>query len=153
MSPGSMPISAVALLLLTSQVSGADQPPIRKIQQQGLQCDPLTVRLGDTLRIRFPLPHGGDFAIVSPNGEYLFIAFGQSDSSSPIQPVLPANVFSGMAEISVKINEVKGIPWSKQGPGSTRIFTISGVYKILVSESLETEDPVLDGWCHVSFRR
>ena len=120
------------------------------VEQYGMECAPRRAVSGDTVRIRFPAPHGHDFAVASPDGELYFIAFQQPDRSSAVQPLVPENRFATMTEFSVPLAEFKGIPWRTPG-GARVIFRESGTYTLLVSPALETEDPLIEGWCKITF--
>jgi hypothetical protein len=144
---------SLSLLVLVSHTSLATELPIppSKAEEAGLQCAPLKVNSNDVLHIVLPPSRGSDFAVVNPNGDYLFISFYQPDSHSPLQPVIPPSVFSGLKEIALGISSAKGVSTTRAA--TEKIFDKPGKYKVLVSPTLETEDPVIDGWCEISFRK
>ncbi len=148
-------LAAMAMLSMptASYAAGKRLPGERAgVTQHRMQCDPRQVKAGDTLHIRLPSHHGGDFAVKSPKGELYFIAFSELDPAAPLQPLIAVDAFKTMTEFSVKAAELEGIPsWT---PGPKRgIFKESGIYTVLVSPALETEDPDIQGWCKIRFKR
>jgi hypothetical protein len=122
------------------------------VAQFGMQCEPRSVNASTTLRVRFPTPHGHDFAVASPDGELYFVAFQQPDRSSAVQPLIPERSFAAMSGLTVQVGAFEGIPWRTNG-SRRAIFRESGTYTLLVSPALETEDPVIEGWCKITFSR
>jgi hypothetical protein len=134
------------------QALGAALPEsdVGDASSEKMTCTPNPLRIGDVLKIGLPGGHGGDFAIVAPDGEYYFLAFSQPDPSSPLQPVIETEAFRAMTGTELHTGEARGIPWSVEGAVTAEpIFTGPGTYILLVSAALETEDPLLDGWCRV----
>ena len=117
-------------------------------------CSPLKLYQGETLTIALPVPHGSDLAVVGPDGTYFFLAFSQPDKGSPVQPVLHEKTFRNMTQVKLLTTEAKGVPWIEQNTlsgASEMIFTKTGRYRVLLSEALETEDPIIEASCEVDY--
>jgi hypothetical protein len=139
------------LLIILLSIAPSSAPASPQPQSENMLCTPVTVHTKDELQIDLPQNHGGDMAIVSPSGEYFFLAFASEDPASKVTPIIPSATFKEMKRVQLKVSEAKGISWSEESPAPKGIFTKTGVYRILVSDALETEDPVLDGWCNIRF--
>jgi hypothetical protein len=117
-------------------------------------CSLLKLYRGETLTLRLPVPHGADLAVVGPDGTYLFIAFSEPNKRSPVQPIIDEETFRNMTQVRLVTTNAKGVPWvlEKKPSGATRrIFTKTGRYRVLLSQALETEDPILDASCEVDY--
>jgi hypothetical protein len=147
-------LAAIAALGVASAAQAAKRLPGERpgVTQHGMQCEPRRAGPRGTLHIRLPARHGHDFAVTSPKGELYFVAFAQPDRASAVQPLIAEGAFRTMTTLTVAIAEFQGIPWRTAG-GKRPIFRESGTYTIVVSPALETEDPAIDGWCKVRFRR
>jgi hypothetical protein len=121
------------------------------VQQYGRRCSRLTVRSNTVLRVELPSNHGGELAVISPSGEYFFIAFDQPDKTINFIPPIPAAVFERMRSIDLEISSIEGISWSKRTWKAEPIFVKTGEYKLVVSPGLQTEDPEIDGWCLINY--
>lgn len=139
----------------TIAVANADEPKkaLPPPASEALSCLPDTATAKDKITIKLPTPHSGDFAVITPSGDYLFISFNQPDKASLIQPVIPAETFQRLPELVLDVATATGVPWIQDAPAIQPMFTKSGDYKFVLSKALETEDPVLDGWCVVTFRK
>jgi len=146
---------SIALVIATSTNAwAADQslpgraPPI---DQQGMECEPLRATSGDTIRLRLSPQHGGYLAIESPTRERFYIVFPQPDASSPAQPLIPSDTFRRMTDLSIKVSDAQGYSSKANDTRKVPIFRRTGTYTVLVSNQLETDEPVLDGWCKIDF--
>lgn len=147
---------AIALVIAASTNAwAADQDlPARAppIDQQGMQCEPLRVRSGDTIHMSIAPEHGGYLAIESPTRERFYMVFPQPDPSSPAQPSIPWDIFRRMTDLSIKVGDAQGYPSKGNDTRKVPIFRQAGTYTVIVSNQLETDEPVLDGWCKINFR-
>jgi hypothetical protein len=143
----------IAAALSISALADGLGRPIPAPSQHGLACEPLNLRPGDTVNIKFPENHGSDFAVLDPAGRYFFISFQQPNSASKLQPVIATPAFLTMKSIGLAVNEVQGVKWRQGNTEKQLIFQGNGVYRVLLSAALESEDPLLEGWCDLSFHR
>jgi hypothetical protein len=134
--------------------SGASRSARSQPRQGTLACTPTNLRPNQPLTVNLPEKHGTDFAIVDPKNRYFFISFRPDASAPNFRPIIPEQVFRAQRTLVIDPKTAKGVPWVTGGSGApAKIFERSGVYRLLLSEALETEDPVLDGWCEVQFSR
>ena len=154
MKPCSMTIGIVAAGIAVG-VARADEPagPMPPPESKNMICTPDELEPGTEMTVVLPKTHGSDFAVIAPNGTFYFISFEQPDSASPIQPIFPADVFRGMTTLAIKVDDTRGVEWKQGGAERALIFRKSGKYRLVVSDNLETEDPELQGFCNVEYRR
>jgi hypothetical protein len=144
-------VSILIAIVPMQLTNAADQSPTPRDTSR-VVCDPLNAKKTDKISLGFPVPHGDNLAIINPAGTYFFIAFDQPDAGSPVQPIISGPDFSRMSNLDLDVANARGINWSRKNATKEPIFTRSGSYKVLVGASLETEDPILDGWCHVRIK-
>lgn len=104
-----------------------------------ISCSPSHLRQGQTLRVRLPNAHGGEFGVWTPDNRFLFIAYQFDHESNPIEPPIPMAEFVKMRSLELATETTNGIELSEHS-GAERVFTRSGKYRFIVSENLETED-------------
>lgn len=97
-----------------------------------------TLYKGDTLRIKFRVPHWRDLAIISPAGAFYFLVYSHSDSTKP--SLVEWNAFANMDYLEIITDRAKANPWNAAAKSNQLIFTVSGTYEINISENLETDD-------------
>ena len=105
-----------------------------------LVCSPKVVRPGGTVTLRMPVPHGGDFGVWNPKGEFQFISYKKASADEPIPPIDP-RAFRTTAEVTLAVATAVGIPVRDGFEKPEPIFQRPGVYRFLVAENLETESP------------
>ncbi|MES2963341.1 MAG: hypothetical protein V4760_05590, partial [Bdellovibrionota bacterium] len=117
----------------------------------GFDCSPLRLRSDDTLKITLPGNHGATLAIIDPQKRHWFIAY-DAGSDKKLKPVISEGEFRKASSIVKKISEFKGeLLEGSADKGHQKIFAKPGRYTVQVAQTLETEDPVLDGWCHLEY--
>ena len=112
-------------------------------------CNPTQLTASSPVSVVLPLPHGMDLAIVDTRGEYWFICFDQPDDRANLQPVYSAAICRSLPTLTLSADAV-GVNFADYRRG--RIFEEAGRYRVLVSESLETEEPILQGECVIEFQ-
>jgi hypothetical protein len=134
----------------TSQLK-IDKMPASE-RASNIDCKPKVLTSSGKLAIQLPRVHGGDSAIIDPKGEHFFISFYQPDKESSFQPIIPATIFSRITNFSIT-SETKGYRGSRRDGTKENIFSEDGIYELIVSPALETEEPILDGWCKFQYKK
>ena len=97
-----------------------------------------TLYLGDTLKLKFKTPHPKDLAIYAPDDKFFFIVYASFESEIP--PLIDYQKFAQLDSLNIVTTETKGNPWMADVKEAQLIFTKAGLYRILLSENLETDD-------------
>lgn len=100
-----------------------------------------TLYLGDTLKVKFKTPHPKDFAIRTPDNRFFFLVYALSDPEMP--SLYDWNEFANMNTIEIITDKTKANPWDASASENCLIFAVTGTYKILLSDKLETDDGTL----------
>lgn len=134
------PYSWVWLVLLlpialqAAMKPGHDRTPVKA---RYFRCSPLHLVSGDTLRIRVAVPHGGDLAVIDPQGRFFFISFWDADH--PEKSIFDWQELKIRPSIELNTTKIKGYPENTLD-SPQRVFTKPGRYRILLGENLETEN-------------
>lgn len=97
-----------------------------------------TIYKGDTLRIQFKTPHPRDFAIVSPDGRFLFVINPNKDSLMP--SLMDPEKFEKTNLLEIITDKTKVSPFDASINHNTIIFTKTGKYELRLSEVLCMDD-------------
>ena len=117
----------------------------------GLNCSPSRLGPRDVLRIVLPAHHHGDMRALTPAGRRIWLA---NVDHAGLVAVLGPLAQNGLRSVSVwggRADSLFGADARTQR--RLPVFRESGSYRFQVSGNLETEDPILDGWCTVSYDR
>ena len=136
----------------TNSPTSAAKVGTEEIQQHVMICSPKALEINSILRVQLPAEHGTDLAIVNPDGEYFFLAFSEDARPSNLKPVIPESTYRALSVVNLNVETAVGVPWGKNTVVPEKIFVQPGRYSVFSSKSLETEDPVLDGWCKVDLK-
>jgi len=105
---------------------------------EGFTCLPKKLKLGDTLVISMPTPHGGDFGVWTPKREFFFLVFWPSDSAEARQTLRNWDTFKTEPEFRLDTATSMATNWS--GDRSKQlIFADAGWYRFVLDDNLETE--------------
>jgi len=99
-----------------------------------------------------PVPHGGDFGVWNPKGEFQFISYKKASAEEPTPPLDP-KTFRTTAEVTLAAATAMGIPVRDGFEKPELIFQRPGLYRFLVAENLETENPPGLLKCTVRYRQ
>ena len=130
-------------LLLVGVASGAAE----------MKCSPKVLVPGGLLTLRMPASHGADFGVWNPKGEFQFISYNKASAEEPTSPIDPST-FRTEPEVKLPAATAVGIPVRDGFEKPELIFQRPGLYRFVVAENLETENPpeaVLR--CTVRFRK
>jgi hypothetical protein len=97
-----------------------------------------TLYKGDTLRINFKVPHYKDLGIITPSENFFFVVYAYTEKDEP--SLVDWNEFENQRNIEIITDKTKANPWNAQIKENKIIFRETGVYKIQLSENLETDD-------------
>jgi len=97
-----------------------------------------TLYKGDTLEMKFKVPHSKDLAITTPDDNFFFIVYAQSEVEKP--SLVEWNTFATMDYLEVVTDKTKANLWDARVKENRIIFTKTGKYEIRLSENLETDD-------------
>jgi hypothetical protein len=97
------------------------------------------------------LPHGGEFGVWNPKGEFQFISFKKVSANEPAPPIEP-DVFRTTTELKLATATAKGSPVRDGFEKPELIFTRPGTYRFIVAENLETDNPPGLLKCTVRYR-
>jgi hypothetical protein len=137
--------------LLFSIAMGIPAQVTAQRPSQPLSCDPKQVRSGDTLILRFRMPHPEELAIGAPGNGWYFLVF-EPDPSTP-QPIVDKASFAKMREMRLPVATAKGIPWAAGKNNPEVIFQRPGTYEVILTAALESDDVVPTYRCKVAFAR
>lgn len=152
--PLSMIAVSCSVLAAYSVASAASAKNNASVSTDTMQCTPNKVGAKDTVTVTLPANHGGELAVVAPNKNYYFIAFSEPDPKSPLKPPVESDAFLGVSEYKIVISQAVGVPWVREIDVSAKpIFTQAGNYTVLVSPTLETSEPRIDGECTIAFTK
>jgi hypothetical protein len=97
-----------------------------------------TLYFGDTLKIRFRTPHPRDLAIYDPDENFFFLVYSQLSEGLP--PLVDYAAFAHYDSLEIVAGVAKANPWTAGVTEHKLVFTKAGVYRIHLSENLETDD-------------
>lgn len=98
---------------------------------------PDTLWLGDTLTIRFRVPHPTDLAVFDPDDKFFFVVYDGVMEGGP--PLVPPGQFARMDRLQLLPGVTANI-WTAGVKEPQPIFTRAGTYELRLSEELETDD-------------
>lgn len=134
--------------------AGAPRKTQPTLHQGTMVCTPTSVRTNQSFTVQLPEKHGPDIAIVDPAGRYFFLSFRPTASAPKHIPPISDATLRAKKALVINTSQASGIELAIGSDAVlSKIFRRSGVYRVLISDTLETEDPVLDGWCEVFFER
>jgi hypothetical protein len=157
-----MPTVAIVLFLVQGLAGGADVPYLGDLEVK-IRCHPSVVYRGDTFVVEFGSPHTGfDFGIsraaVHSKNHDLFLLSFKPGKNDHIAPVIPPQKFAAMRQVTLNTTTTRGslsnlwrgeeVPRALKAP--ELIFTNSGLYEILLSLALGSEDAAYNG-CDVYY--
>jgi hypothetical protein len=141
--------AALSGVWLASLSHAAESPGLQSLH---LKCTPQRVIDGDVLLFEFPPAHGPEFAVVRPDGKYMFMAFTQADPKAEMQPLFPAKTFSAQKSAKSVVAALKAVLWERTASKKPQpVFSQPGIYTFMVGSGLESEDPGVTGWCRVTY--
>ncbi len=97
-----------------------------------------TLYKGDTLKIKFKIPHSKDLAITNPDNAFFFLIYANNDPKMP--SLIEWNTFAATNHLEIITDQTKANPWNATYKENQLIFTTTGKYKIELSDNLETDD-------------
>lgn len=97
-----------------------------------------TLYKGDTLKIKFKVPHFKDLAITTPKNKFYFVVYNQSEEEQP--SLVDWNGFANRKTIQIITDQTKANSWDTNIKTNQIIFNETGTYQVLLSENLETDD-------------
>lgn len=97
-----------------------------------------TLYLGDTLTIKFKVPHPKDLAILDPDGNFFFLVYAGSQDG--LKPLIDYETFGTLDKLDIVPSETKANPWNASIHENRIVFAKAGSYEIRLSENLETDD-------------
>ena len=144
---------------LTPEIIAAEKD---NLSNANLTCSPDKLKAGDILTLKMKSPHGGYLEIVTPDNQYIFLSELDGDKlvedaqKAGATPFFPASEFAKLGELKINTSDATTVNYDKDKengkPALSKIFSVKGNYKILLSEdSFETDDPVITGECRVYF--
>jgi hypothetical protein len=118
---------------------------------RGMQCTPATLGSDSTLSITIPGKHAGYMAIFTEKAIYYFIA-DERHGSEEHPSIYSADQFEKLHHVTLRVRDLRALRLDESsGNIYEKIFQSAGRYGIVVGPDLETEDPLIDGWCEVRF--
>ena len=100
--------------------------------QKGIISISDTLYKGDSLKIKFKMPHSGDFAIATPDSIFFFLSIDTS--------FIKYDKFLKTENLEIITNKTKAIPYVYNATEKILIFNKTGKYEISLSENLDTDD-------------
>ena len=113
---------------------------------------PVSVTGQDRLRVHIGSPHGVAFSVTRP-GEAARLWLGSDDDDPVASWWMPASksLFQVLDAGGLRARDLVAWPTRYAAP-SVKVFTRPGVYLFEVADVLDNDDPILDGWCKVTYR-
>jgi len=116
-----------------------------------MRCEPQTIKARQTLTVHMPMPHGGELGVWTPENKFFFIAF---EPEQDIKPPIPMAKFKNLRMLKINTASAVGLESISRNAVPEHIFTVSGKYRFIVSNNLETEDEEGHNLiCDVDFKR
>ncbi len=141
--PATLSHSALCAAIASGLLTALLVPPSRAWQglqnDSALTCSPDTLYQGDTLRLYMATPHGGQLAIIDPDGIYFFVVYEQPMPGKP--SLMPTDEFATRDSLLIATAETKAAPWVSGRDQNELIFTKPGRYTALLAHKLETDAP------------
>ena len=94
----------------------------------------LHVDHGSSFMLSLPRPHEAKLAVVTPNGEWIFLV-----DAGLKNPLLSEQAFATSAELQIDTRLLKGVRFVDGEERTVDVFTFPGKYTFVVSDNLETE--------------
>jgi len=111
---------------------------------QKMTCSPREVSDDTILTITLPYPHGDYLIALQPREQgSIHIIYPWTDEPLHVS----ANEFVRLKTLTFKISAIRG----SRGKGLQKVFVTAGRYTLIVGEGIETESPLLQGWCRVTY--
>lgn len=148
------------IFLVGVKSSAKDEQPLSSIPKPGslninlnekITCSPRKLYRGDTLIITVSVPHGGDLAIIGPDGRFSFIVYYQPDKNSKQQPLINRERFQSMAELKLATDQIREMMWAADEKPNRLIFARTGWYEVRLSANLETDDGTPVAKCRIYY--
>lgn len=98
---------------------------------------PDTLWLGDTLTIRFRVPHPTDLAIYDPENNFFFLVYDHL--LNELKPLVPHGRFARMDRLDLPAS-LRANAWLHGVDTLQPVFTKPGNYRIVLSKELETDE-------------
>lgn len=111
-----------------------------------MDCRPQRLRSATILNITLPKASSDYLSVFAPDGGYYAVVFPMTR----LDLMFTSDELEKLTRLSVGASEAKGVLASER---LEPIFTAAGTYTILVGRQFETERPIVNGWCRVSFVR
>ncbi len=118
------------------------------LTSDNVDCFPKMLHPGDALTVNFLGKHGTEAIIVQPNGNTPYVAEAGFDSRSPQTEIQHGNL-ARMSSVTFDVDSLFGSV-DYEHP-RVRVFAKRGVYMFEVSDKLDIDDPIIDGFCKVLF--
>lgn len=123
----------VVLGALAAALSGFDAA----FSNPRMRCEPQTARVGQTIVLHMPLPHGGQLGVWAPSKTFFFIAFTPEEG---VRPPIPTSRFKRLRTLQLDTASARGLEAISRDAVPERIFRVPGQYRFIVSQNLETDD-------------
>ena len=134
---------------LPSKMTGSDQST--SAEYQAIECIPDTLVGGEKLTLVMQRPHGGDLAIVNPQGRYFYLSNSRAPQEGGMHTVLESEVFEQLDEYTIDTYQLKAIPFVHGATEEETVFSEPGKYEVRMGENLETTGEVPAYTCIVHF--
>ena len=131
--------AALASALLTAALVTPADAQLGLRSDSALSCEPDTLFRGDTLRLEMATPHGGQLAVIDPDGTYFFLIYQRPMPEKP--SLMPADEFVGRELLLIPTAETTAAPWVSGRERNELVFTRPGRYTVLLADNLETDAP------------
>src|SRR5262245_15391782 len=109
------------LVLMVGMVAGQ---ACRQVDQKEILSITDTLYFGDTLKIKFKIPHSRDIAISTPDSIHFFLSL-----DSLLIPSL--ELFATSEQLEIVTNKTKSVPYVYGATERVLIFDKSGIYQII----------------------
>jgi len=136
---------ALLLWSCTNGVALAQESWLR--DESVLSCTPETLRAGQTLTVRLGPNHGRELSVVRQSDGVGFMLVVGSPPPDVLQ-LMTTEEFARARTLEIQTT-LRATPWVAESRLNEVIFSSTGEYRILVSESLVSERG--GHWCRVKF--
>lgn len=131
-------ILCTASLVLTESRAGADPVPAQwRRDQLSLSCEPDTLKPGESLKLKFGLPHAAELAIVRDRDDTFFYLISKFDDPK-VKQLMDPKSFRTTRDLVLGQDLVANS--SDNSSQLKRVFEASGKYRVLLSDALESEE-------------
>ena len=108
----------------------------------GFYCEPASLKSEASCVLHLPDTQFGDLAIIDPSGVWHWLQDKEGNYSS----LIAAEYFTQVERVSLDTATLKGIIYADGERQRSKVFSVPGMYRVLIADNLETEPEKAKGF-------